>query len=1706
MILSIYTFLCGPRAGGVRLYVPEPVFNMDCSTSQTQTQTQTPETDLYPALNSTLMKLEKDGEIVVDGCCSLHCEKPYFIYQFGRRVIVQFQTGYVCCSDTPLSFRFAGHCLTLFRNRDVATAARAFGHYHVLDEFSLTNSKPSYTRKLRVCGRCCLSCGLKICPCDPFESDTSSDIDESVDYQVDEETGVALVTFVTLLAWRKRMRRAASTQVDPAQGVFHSIAVFFSAACNTVGTLGENAIKAVLRALFGYAVDIVKEYFSFLNLEYVKFISLIVMTCVLQCMSVSYLVRSVFVQLVGVIIGAALPCRIATFVFDTQCTLEDQVLRAVVRSATSQSPADLSDLLEKIVLGMAAYGVAKVVPNERGVMDFLIKCDRIPKAVNGLSRIAEYLTAVWDYLRRKLASVMGWEQEIDSEIPVDVKNNFEEIVALGHADVRAQIPFDAAIRERIKAAYLDYWRLRRVHQPSRTIMTFMDKYTGIVSTLMSKTSDSTAGLTESRQKPVVTMLRGGTGVGKSELLYFMGTDVLAHIGAITQDMTDEKLKEKINSCMYPRYIENVYWDSYSEQPICLYDDFGQMTDSPTNPNLEFMELIRSANRFPYALHMADISAKNNTFFKSKFIFATTNLESIDPHSVVDPAAVRSRIDFGFEVRVKEEYQVNPSGKLPEDHKLDRAKIQHMNGPSLGVYEFRKWDPVTATTGSETLTFAEMMTMIKAKETEFATHHDRSSTTFVAYARTAMTQGMIGDAVTRVRQCIAPDVTRAPSQPLQFATRLLITEIVYECEKMILKSERVMTEVWRKIYANVTITNVTIALVGSLLMMLVYYFTRSKLSDDEEMLKKMPSERREEVMAWMDDSEKRYFKKTKTFPPRVKNALENGKEPVHLYNPCEAGVIDAYRSAFIYETNLEEYMTPEEFDEYCETGMFPISVLDRMPLDRNIEAASESGRDLPKIIARVEARAAKTQAYTSKQCEELVAKMRPNQFYLATDDETIKAQIFAVGATKFLINRHYWEVVGENLWFCSYDNSSRVAVRKSEITITEFERGNYVDALVMTLPGRVGMKKSMWHHFIRKKDLVSLVGKHVLLASRDNDATVRVLGGKITNYETSDVLLDRKLKQMTFFTSDIRTQDGDCGAVVVLDDNAFAGKICGFHYAGFHTGGAMSVPLVYEDFEEMMKDEKELMLPDCVEPHVDPIFPHAHSEGKVLRGVNNPTKTSFVKTVLHHDVAVHKLLEESEVAPAVLAPLSREDGPGRRALAKVDQDVPWIDPEELESAKESFKEVLFSFPQTTKRILTFEEAVQGCDDIAFAKGINRSHSAGYPWMLETSKGKRKFFGETDWLLDTPDALRVKKEVERRLDLMKNNKYEPCLYVDTLKDETRDLERVSLAKTRVFSAAPMDYIILMRMYFMSFFSFVMLNRNNNEISVGTQAQSPDWDLMARRLLSNKGGMIAGDFSNFDGTLHSEILNTVCDIINEWYNDGPENAQIRKFIFEDVVHSWHITEREVNSWNHSQPSGNPGTAVFNSMYNSLIMRLCYSDLAKEHELHDLNTFNRNVLMVSYGDDNLLSVSPSAKWYNQSSVTEVMKKYGMTYTLETKTGEAGEFRSLEEVQYLQRNFRFEPKISMWVAPLKKRSINERLYWNKKTPSPIETLVENARGAIAEWALHDKDTYEHWAKRINNALVSELGRYIPFRQQGYYLGFVRTGEYGTAFPAVSYA
>jgi len=142
---------------------------------------------------------------------------------------------------------------------------------------------------------------------------------------------------------------------------------------------------------------------------------------------------------------------------------------------------------------------------------------------------------------------------------------------------------------------------------------------------------------------------------------------------------------------------------------------------------------------------------------------------------------------------------------------------------------------------------------------------------------------------------------------------------------------------------------------------------------------------------------------------------------------------------------------------------------------------------------------------------------------------------------------------------------------------------------------------------------------------------------------------------------------------------------------------------------------------------------------------------------------------------------------------------------------------------------------------------------------------------------------------------------------------------------------------------------------------------------------------------------------------------------------------------------------------------------------------------------------------WFTMEAMASRMPEYGMIYTSEQKDGRVYKHKRLEECTFLQRGFRRDSSVSAWVGPLGRRSINERLNWAQKTPQPHDALLQNVDGAIAEWSLHDKETFEHWSRKIANVSLNHLNYRPPIYPHQRYLERMIYGDFVSVFSMLEY-
>jgi hypothetical protein len=636
-------------------------------------------------------------------------------------------------------------------------------------------------------------------------------------------------------------------------------------------------------------------------------------------------------------------------------------------------------------------------------------------------------------------------------------------------------------------------------------------------------------------------------------------------------------------------------------------------------------------------------------------------------------------------------------------------------------------------------------------------------------------------------------------------------------------------------------------------------------------------------------------------------------------------------------------------------------------------------------------------------------------------------------------------------------------------------GESKDQLLIAFPKRFVCHPCILKHVATSRDM-SVSKLPVVLVNPSCKSVVYLKYGLATAHDKPMVYLDEddhELSVRSYYSYEFETAPGDCGSVMVGIGKTIQHKIMGIHIAG-DLGRGYGSPLNLVDLQEALKrfpPQAQIQL------DLDPLLNKATSQiimpegnfvcvGEPIYTVPRPVKTKLRKSAVFEQIA------DSITAPSVLVNVWRNGlliDPLMRGLKKAGSLPPAIDLNLLEACVNDVSRMLTDKSDPDhQRILTNQEAVAGIELDDFAPGITRTTSPGFPLVYEgkgSGKGKQKWLGTDEYLL--PD------EIEAEMNLIELNAARairtPTIWTDTLKDERRPHQKIKDVKTRVFSAGPMCYTLVFRKYFLGFAAHCAKNRINNEIAVGTNVYSMDWHRIAERMQSKGKKVIAGDFSNFDGTLVSELLWAILDIINQFYDDGDKNALIREVLWCEIVNSVHVFGNSVYIWTHSQPSGCPLTAIINSIYNSLSMRYVWM-LVVPQELKNMQAFRRNVAMIAYGDDNIVNISDRVIGiFNQVTIAAGYAKFGMTYTDEAKSGELIPFRSLEDVSFLKRTF-LRDESGMHRAPLSLETVLEMTNWIRGDLDEEAKTCENIETAAFELSLHSDAVFHEWIPKFRAA------------------------------------
>jgi hypothetical protein len=645
-----------------------------------------------------------------------------------------------------------------------------------------------------------------------------------------------------------------------------------------------------------------------------------------------------------------------------------------------------------------------------------------------------------------------------------------------------------------------------------------------------------------------------------------------------------------------------------------------------------------------------------------------------------------------------------------------------------------------------------------------------------------------------------------------------------------------------------------------------------------------------------------------------------------------------------------------------------------------------------------------------------------------------------------------------------------------------------DVMMIELPDVVHQHKDITSKFMTADDYsrfkaletMSLIG----YIPQEAISMRQYFGSDVMSDDSAFEIVDRDDKTIvsvrTLIKYNIQTTGGDCGALAVCFDRAFDRKIVGIHCAGLSDRRfqGFATPISQKMILEMEKHIDLDHISSKMSPHLE-CAEHLklecyESEGSVIwkyiadfvgnfYPIGQPEKPLFQSGESKiMQSPVYGVIQEPTMAPAVLHKKMVNGqivDPMANARIKASPISKPIDELRLQESVNHFEQKIAVGGSGDKQVLSHEQGITGIPGDPCYPPMKRNTSPGYGWR-KAGTGKKSYLGDDDYIVDHPEVIAA---CDRIVTLCKSGERPSTVWSDTLKDERRTLDKVEKCKTRLFSCGEMAYTIVFRRYFAGFIAHMTRNKIDFESCVGVNVYSMDWTKVASYLKQVGNNMLAGDFTNYDGTLHPSILWRIVDMINRWYDDGAENALIRIALWSELVNSIHIVGGTFYMWNHSQPSGCPMTTILNCTYHSISARYVYLTCAEKYmpSMYSLSHFDRCVRHVNYGDDDVWSIAHEIiDWFNQITISEAYTTLGMTYTDETKSTELVSHRTLESINFLKREFRWDPIQARYRAPLALATIREMAMWVHGTVDVYENCATTLESAVMELAQHSRDVF----------------------------------------------
>lgn len=412
----------------------------------------------------------------------------------------------------------------------------------------------------------------------------------------------------------------------------------------------------------------------------------------------------------------------------------------------------------------------------------------------------------------------------------------------------------------------------------------------------------------------------------------------------------------------------------------------------------------------------------------------------------------------------------------------------------------------------------------------------------------------------------------------------------------------------------------------------------------------------------------------------------------------------------------------------------------------------------------------------------------------------------------------------------------------------------------------------------------------------------------------------------------------------------------------------------------------------------------------------------------------------------------------KSLGKYCKAQPLLDEVAWEKAQKFLRRAFA--PQMRESLLTsYDDAV---------KALDMNSSPGFPWT-QLYRTKAEVLAQPwfkPWVLELFES-------DGRAEY-------PVIWVNSLKEEIRPLEKIEANSIRTFTASPLHFTILGSMLFSDMNEKFYASHLVTPSAVGLNPFRGGWDHVWQRLTSiacrhgvsvEKLRGMDFDATQYDSSLFQRALGSILEFRKEMYAHwvkGFARPRANKY-YQQIIWSVIVT---IDGLLVRKQTGNPSGSANTIVDNTLILFLLFAYVYIIVIGGSYDQMMEDWVLVLCGDDNTCSISPTiADRLTPARVISELAKVGLTVT----TDHGLDWVPVEQLSFVSSDF----SCVIWgkrAYRLAAEKLLESLRWSEQPNNPVMSLIR----ATAIWRVGWTNlVVRDWTSGFINFLVNKYGRVL---------------------------